>query len=223
VNDFLPLPAAMIERARTFTGPAAVARPAATVVLLRPSGTLFQVYALRRLAAMVFGGVYAFPGGSVDPADAVDRVGVGGGWADRLGVPERAAAAVVAAAVREVAEETGVRLDASLLKPWARWITPEFEPRRFDTWFFVAALPDGQEPQDISGEADRTVWITPADALAGYADGSMILLPPTVAMLRDLAAYPSIGAVLDAQRDAASPVAPRIEVAPDGSGRLHLP
>jgi hypothetical protein len=87
----------------------------------------------------------------------------------------------------------------------------------------VAALPQSQHPADISGEADRTVWITPADALAGYADGSLIMLPPTVAVLRELAAYPSIEGVLAAERDVASPVVPRVRVAPDGSATLYVP
>jgi 8-oxo-dGTP pyrophosphatase MutT (NUDIX family) len=132
---------------------------------------------------------------------------------------------VVAAAVREVEEETGVRLADDLLLPWSRWITPEFEPRRFDTWFFVALLPAGQDARDISGEADRTLWITPADALAGYAAGELAMLPPTLVTLRDLAAYPRIVDVVTASagRDAARPVQPRVEIAPDGTARLRVP
>ena len=58
-------------------------------------------------------------------------------------------------------------LRSDLLGPWAHWITPEFEERRYDTWFFVAALPEGQRTRDVSGEADHTVWIRPADAASG--------------------------------------------------------
>lgn len=256
MNDFLPLPAAMVQRAREFRGPPAAARTAATVVLLRPSPTGLQVYALRRRATMVFGGVYAFPGGSVDPADGPPDARPD--WPQRLGLPETQARAVVGAAVREVFEETGVlladggdapdekdrlrlvrrettltqvltrrglRLRDDLLAPWSRWITPEFEPRRFDTYFFVVALPDGQQPRDVSGEADRTTWITPADALAGYADGTLTMLPPTVATLRDLAGYRLIDEITAASagRDVTRPVVPRIELTPDGGARLHLP
>ena len=256
MNDFMPLPAAMVQRAREFRGPPAAARTAATVVLLRPAPTGFQVYALRRLAAMVFGGVYAFPGGSVDPSDG--SPGARPDWPQRLGLSEAPARAVVGAAVREVFEETGVlladggdppdeqdrlsllrgettltqvlarrglRLRDDLLAPWSRWITAEFEPRRFDTYFFVVALPDGQQPRDVSGEADRTTWITPADALAGYADGTLTMLPPTVATLRDLAGYRLIDDVIAgaAGRDVTHPIVPRIELAPDGGARLHLP
>ena len=50
--------------------------------------------------------------------------------------------------------------------PFAHWITPPIEPRRYDTKFFVAALPVGQEARDVSGEADEAAWLTPAEALA---------------------------------------------------------
>lgn len=78
-------------------------------------------------------------------------------------------------------------LRSDLLGAWARWITPEFEERRFDTWFFVAALPHGQRTRNASTEADRTVWIPPADAAARYDRGELLMMPPTVATLRDLA------------------------------------
>ena len=55
----------------------------------------------------------------------------------------------------------GLRLRDDLLLPWARWITPEFEPKRFDTWFFVALLPQAQTARDVSGEASATTWIQP--------------------------------------------------------------
>ncbi len=265
-----PLPAAMAERAGRFRAegtPPAPPRTAATVVLTRPAPGGFEVYVIRRAVSMVFGGVYAFPGGGVDPADArTDVPAAGGGWGARLGLPDDAARAVVAAAVREVFEEAGVLLagptagtvvgDVSgddweadrralvareqgltallarrglvmrddLLLPWARWITPEFEPRRFDTYFFVATLPAGQRTRDVSGEADRTAWIRPGDALAGYAAGELAMLPPTAVTLRELAAYagPDELAAAAAGRDPARPVTPRVEIAPDGTARLLL-
>lgn len=243
----LPLPPAMAERAAAFRGTPVPALRAATVVLLRPSPPAFQVYALRRRAAMVFGGVYAFPGGRVDAVDG--PAGLCPGWGARLGLDEAAAGAVVAAAVRELFEETGVllaeggepadegdraalaarettlaevlgrrraRIRDDLLTPWSRWITPEFEPRRFDTWFFVAALPAGQQPEDVSGEADRAAWIDPADA------GHLTMLPPTAITLSELAAYASIEAALGAERDAARPLLPRVEAGPDGVASITV-
>jgi 8-oxo-dGTP pyrophosphatase MutT (NUDIX family) len=258
VSQRFPLPPAMVKRASEFAGEPVPARPAATVVLLRPADAGFEVYVLRRAASMAaFGGVYAFPGGGVDPADRPETLG--DDWADRLGVPQEQAKAVVGAAARELFEEAGVllagpdgaigdlsgddweadrlavqertlamtelleqrglRLRDDLLLPWARWITPEFEPRRFDTWFFVALLPAGQTARDVSGEADRTAWVSPAGA-----DG-LTMLPPTRSMLEDLRAYEKIEEVVAAAsgRDAAAPVLPGVETDEDGRVFLLVP
>jgi 8-oxo-dGTP pyrophosphatase MutT (NUDIX family) len=86
-------------------------------------------------------------------------------------------------------DRRGLVLRSDLLGAWARWITPEFEPRRYDTWFFVAALPEGQRTRNASTEADRTVWIRPADATAGYDKGDLLMMPPTVSTLRGLHPY----------------------------------
>ncbi|WP_329119398.1 NUDIX hydrolase [Streptomyces sp. NBC_01465] len=80
-------------------------------------------------------------------------------------------------------------LRSDLLGAWARWITPEFEPKRYDTWFFVAALPPGQRTRNASTEADRTVWTRPAEAAEGYDKGELLMMPPTVATLRALQPY----------------------------------
>ncbi|MEE1817754.1 NUDIX hydrolase [Streptomyces sp. NPDC090082] len=86
-------------------------------------------------------------------------------------------------------DRRGLVLRSDLLGAWARWITPEFEQRRYDTWFFVAALPAGQRTRDVSGEADRTVWIRPAEAAAGYDRGELTMMPPTISTLRTLEPY----------------------------------
>ncbi|ARQ69939.1 NUDIX hydrolase [Streptomyces marincola] len=87
-----------------------------------------------------------------------------------------------------------------LLGHWARWITPEFEERRYDTHFFLAAMPAGQRTRNASTEADRVLWLRPADAVAGYERGELPMLPPTITTLRDLAAFPTVGAALAAAR-----------------------
>jgi len=249
-SEPLPLPPAMVKRAREFSGTPAPVRPAATVVLLRPADP-FEVYVMQRAGTMVFGGVYAFPGGGVDPSDRPATVKQD--WGDRLGVPEEAARAIVGAAARELFEEAGVllagteeatvgdvtgpdwaadriavqnrqltmsalldrrglRLRDDLLFPWSRWVTPECEPKRFDTWFFVALLPDAQTARDVSGEADRAAWISPQ-----AADG-LAMLPPTRSTLEDLCAYGDVLDVVAAAtgRDAAAPVMPRLELTRDG-------
>lgn len=86
-------------------------------------------------------------------------------------------------------DRRGLVLRSDLLGAWARWITPEFEPRRYDTWFFVAVLPEGQRTRNVSTEADRTVWIRPAEAAAGYDRGELLMMPPTISTLRGLEAY----------------------------------
>ncbi|MFF7868609.1 NUDIX hydrolase [Streptomyces qaidamensis] len=218
---------------------------AATVMLLKDTGSGTAVHMLRRRASMAFaGGAYAYPGGGVDPRDDDHHVRWAGPtrawWADRLGVDETAAQAIVCAAVRETYEEAGVLLagpaaDAvvgdttgadweadraalvardlsfaefldrrglvlrsDLLGAWTRWITPEFESRRYDTWFFVAALPEGQRTRNASTEADRTVWIAPSEAAAGYDKGELLMMPPTIATLRQLTAYGTAEGALEA-------------------------
>ena len=89
----------------------------------------------------------------------------------------------------EFLERRGLVLRSDLLGAWTRWITPEFEPRRYDTWFFVAALPEGQRTRNASTEADRTVWIRPQDAADGYDKGELLMMPPTIATLRQISAY----------------------------------
>ncbi|WP_416970615.1 NUDIX hydrolase [Streptomyces sp. 4F14] len=100
----------------------------------------------------------------------------------------------------EFLDRRGLVLRSDLLGAWTRWITPEFEPRRYDTWFFVAALPKGQRTRDVSTEADRTVWIRPAEAARGYDRGELVMMPPTIATLRQLAPYAHASDALDAAR-----------------------
>jgi 8-oxo-dGTP pyrophosphatase MutT (NUDIX family) len=104
----------------------------------------------------------------------------------------------------------GVRLDTARLRYWAWWLTPEGEPRRYDTRFFVAALPPGVTASaEGLVEVEQERWLAPAQAAA---DQSMPMLPPTRFTLRDLAGYRSVEALLDAGRDrAVEQVLPRLE------------
>src|SRR5215475_16209178 len=92
------------------------------------------------------------------------------------------------ASLTEVLARRGLVLRTDLLTPWARWITPEASPRRFDTWFFVAALPAGQDataaPEGFGdhadpGESESGAWLRPVSALEAARAGQMTLLPPT--------------------------------------------
>ncbi|WP_229373374.1 NUDIX hydrolase [Umezawaea beigongshangensis] len=92
-------------------------------------------------------------------------------------------------------------LRADLLRPWANWVTPEEEPRRYDTRFFAAALPVGQIADGVTTEASDAAWQRPADALADGGEGRRALMPPTLVTLADLAEHPSVASVMDVDRD----------------------
>jgi 8-oxo-dGTP pyrophosphatase MutT (NUDIX family) len=162
----------------------------------------FEVFVQRRVTTMAFAaGMTVFPGGAREAADA------------HLG----------ATAVRELLEETGVELAATELVPWARWVTPEGEPRRYDTYFFVAVLPIGAEPVASGTEMDTVSWLRPLDALAGYDSGDLPMMPPTVITLRELAAFADIGSVLaGASVRTLDPVRPRFRDEAEGI-RLEMP
>jgi 8-oxo-dGTP pyrophosphatase MutT (NUDIX family) len=92
-------------------------------------------------------------------------------------------------------------LRSDLLAGWSRWITPEFEPRRYDTAFFVAALPDGQCARDVSGEADLAVWMRPGDAVAEAEAGRIAMLPPTYTTLGGVAGFAAAASAVAAGRE----------------------
>jgi 8-oxo-dGTP pyrophosphatase MutT (NUDIX family) len=136
----------------------------------------------------------------------------GAGWE-----ADRAALVARETSFAEFLERRGLVLRSDLLSAWTRWITPEFEPRRYDTWFFVAALPEGQRTRNASTEADRTVWIHPADAARAHDEGELLMMPPTVATLRQLTPYATAAEALAAApaRDL-TPVLARARTADEG-------
>ncbi|MFD3405072.1 NUDIX hydrolase [Kribbella sp. NPDC058693] len=95
----------------------------------------------------------------------------------------------------------GLLLRADLLGAWAHWITPEFEPKRYDTAFFVAALPAGQVTRDVTSESDQVTWIRPADAVAAVDAGEVLMLPPTYLCCRDLTQYDDVKSILAGAAD----------------------
>lgn len=108
-------------------------------------------------------------------------------------------------------EEAGARLDAGRLLYIAHWITPEPEPRRYDTRFFAARVAGGT-PCELSGEElVEACWVRPADAVERFRRGEMRLLPPTVDTLRRLAGHASLDALWQTLRDARVPaILPRM-------------
>ena len=83
----------------------------------------------------------------------------------------------------------GLVLGVDLLRPWSHWVTPEFEPRRYDTRFFMALMPPAQSARDVGGESDRIEWVRPLDALAAQERGELLLMPPTEVTLREIAMF----------------------------------
>jgi 8-oxo-dGTP pyrophosphatase MutT (NUDIX family) len=140
------------------------------------------------------GGAWVFPGGAVDAGDGDDDT------AHRV------------AAVREVEEEAGLRLpDAAALVRFSRWITPAEVAIRYDTHFFLAPAPAGQEPAPDGGETVDARWYTPAGALDAYAAGEIELVFPTIKHLEALAGFGSAGELLDwAAGRRVEPVQPRV-------------
>lgn len=119
-----------------------------------------------------------------------------------------------------LAEDLLLRSD--LLHPRARWVTPACEPRRYDTWFFAAELPDGQVPDDRTTEAAHADWVRPQALLADPAGGGGVrMLPPTRALLTQVATVGAAGMLRSRAVSGMVPVLPE-PVDVDGAGDLRL-
>ncbi|PRX99490.1 NUDIX hydrolase [Allonocardiopsis opalescens] len=106
-------------------------------------------------------------------------------------------------------DRRGLVLRSDLLAPWARWITPAVEPRRYDTRFFAAALPQGQRTRLVGGEADHGEWLDADAAVAAWREGRLPMLPPTVTTLRQVARSRTVADVLARPRTVV-PIEPKI-------------
>ena len=179
-------------------------RPASTVILLRGVEEVIEVLMVRRIPRGFFGGLTVFPGGAVDPEDESDLASevVRGGQPDlRFRV----------AALRELAEETGIALtvDGALLAPpsrghdllrdlktegktldgealtlISRWVTPEYAPTRYDTRFFLAEAKGAPPVRLDTDELVDHMWVAPTVALERHAAGELEMFLPTVSHLR---------------------------------------
>lgn len=177
-------------------------RPAATVVVLRDGADGLEVWLQQRATTLAFAaGMYAFPGGAVDPEDATAslsgtdfdvqrRI-----WGDE---DEEGARSHLAAAVRETAEECGLMLDPRTLRPWSRWLTPVGEVRRFDARFYVAPCPGGQTPRPLTSEVAGGGWFLVRAAVDNHAVGTLPMWPPTITTLLQLVPFDHVAAVLQA-------------------------
>ncbi len=114
--------------------------------------------------------------------------------------------------------EQSCALDVSGIRPWGRWVTPPSEPRRFDTWFFVAAMPDGADARSASSESESAGWFDVQEALDIAAQREILVLPPTIVMLRGLRAAATVEGVLAAaEMRPMKPVHPEVQHNDDGT------
>ena len=158
-------------------------RLAATVILARPAAEGFELYMTRRSSRSRFApDAYVFPGGTLEPQDGA--------------LPD----ALRNAAVRELFEEAGVRLDPAALLPFSHWITPQSEPRRYDTHFFFARAPDDQIARADAVETHDGIWIAPAEALRRHRRWSLHLVYPTIKHLERLVPFVSVDDVVEFAR-----------------------
>ncbi len=181
-------------------------RPAATVILVRDGTNGLELLMVKRNpSARFMGAHWVFPGGAVDPVDGVVE------------------AALAAAARRELREETGIQLDAGAeLVLYARWITPERAPVRFDTCFYLASAPAGQEPAVDEAEIVAARWLTPQQAIELNAQGGFELAFPTRRQLEQLAGFASAEQLLTRSRERTDIVEPVMPVITD-AGEIVLP
>lgn len=181
--------------------PSAPAPRLAASVILHRDGAVYLVERSQRVR--FFPGHHTFPGGTLDKDE---QAAVAQGPDASLPPPgsvglarsaERARelAAFQRAAAREIEEEVGLKLDAAALLPSGRLVTPPFAPMRYDTQFFVARVPALEEPRVVDeGELASGKWWTPAEALAAWDRGTLLLPPPTLALLRRFSESPDFEA-----------------------------
>jgi len=165
-------------------GEETVPRQAATVILLRGGADALEVLLVRRTPkARFMGGVWVFPGGAVDTTEG------DGDAAHRI------------AAIRELQEEAAIVLDdPDALVKFSRWITPREVRIRFDTHFFLAPAPAGQEPRVDGDECVDWGWFAPGAALDAATRDEIELVFPTIKHLEQLAGFATADAVLDYAR-----------------------
>ena len=151
-------------------------------------------------------------------ADSVVADTTGADWeADRVALEARELS------LTDVLDRRGLVLRSDLLGAWAAWLTPEFEPRRYRTWFFVAALPEGQVTRDVSTESSSVMWLPVPDATARADAGEVFMMPPTYLTCLDVDRHGSPGDVLaEAANREVTMFMPEV-VSVDGDHFLSMP
>ena len=221
-------------------------RDASTVIVGRDASEGLQVFMVRRSARAVFlPDRYVFPGGRVDAADcdeAAERLHGSAGDVEAAYVmtaaretfeeigllfANRPVDVEALAEVRRamlagelsfggVLDRLDVCVDASQLRYFSRWVTPQAElARRFDTRFFVARAPHDQVAEADASEVSDGRWFAPAEALAAQARGEINLIFPTIKHLERIAPFPDVAAMLAfARTKTITTVTPEVQPGP---------
>lgn len=182
------------------------------MILLRRGGkhdssSLEVLFGKRTPNASFMPNVWVFPGGAVDsPAD------------------EPSVNEYRATALRELEEETSVRLDESAeLVPFSRWITPREVKVRYDTHFYLALAPPHCAPEPDGQEIVDIGWFAPGDALERHAAGKMLLVFPTIKNLEGLLQFRSAEEAITGSRTRKiEPILPKVGMV-DGTPGVLLP
>ncbi len=221
-----------------------VPRPSSTMCVLHQRDEEIEVLMVRRSATARFmAHAWVFPGGVVDPEDhsdvALDAI---------AGVAQPELGPWLAAAFREVVEETGIwltsppfvergnadvfatvrqrglRFDASRVAYFANWITPAMVPKRFDARFFIAAVDEAIVAIPDETEIDAAEFVTPEEALRRASAGEWLVPFPTQRTLHQLAEFPSVTAAVEEwQHSEVIAIQPRMRVAADGALEVVMP
>lgn len=226
----------------------AIPRVAATLLLVRDDP--FEVLMVRRHAKATFASALVFPGGALDPQDGDDAweplvdgdfesaerairiAAVRETWEETaLLIARSESGEEVAppgertdAAFLDLVRASGGRLPLADVHPFAHWITPEQERRRFDTRFFLTRAPRSQSPSADGGETVGLEWVNPADAVARTDAGERSIIFPTLMNLTRLAESADVASAIEAARTRPPfTVQPRIERRADESRWVVIP
>jgi 8-oxo-dGTP pyrophosphatase MutT (NUDIX family) len=123
----------------------------------------------------------------------------------------------------EVLTGNGMTLALDELVPYAHWITPEGMPKRFDTWFFLAAAPPDQLGAHDGKESTDSIWVSPREALAGGETGRFKLPFPTTRNLIKLGKQSNVKAALDDSRGKSIVTVMPVMTRLNGGRQLRIP
>lgn len=180
---------------------------ATTLLILERNQAQFQVFVLKRQNRGGFlRDALVFPGGIVEPVDH-----------------ENGQDPLIAAAVRETQEETGLVIDKNSLTRFSWWLTPVSEKRRFDTHFFIAPYPKGQEAVINKAEAEWGRLMTPSEILALHERNEVLLMPPTLLTLELIAGLTTLKEAQEMAYSLDAPICPELSTDALGAPRLALP